>query len=205
MEPSRHVTQMRSIGAVVLLALTLLAPSASPSELLGTNVRPFFAVGPSVPVGLDGGRTGFGMSLGFEAEESAMASVLFRLEWQRFERQTPPSPYYDSNASEVTVVNWSLGGRVHLRRNETWRPYGEACLGVRLGDGTGDGGFAMPLFGPTAGIGPLGEGLAMTLRMGISSAAHGRAGFFLDSGMDVLLRGSGRYGIVPARLGVVFP
>ena len=194
--------------AAALLALAAGVPPASAAEAFGTNIRPFFAVGPSYPIRAEGVRPGFGMTFGFEAEQWTHASVLFRLEWNRMGREVIaypwfiPPPYVAND--EVNVFNWSLGARAHLRPNRTLRPYGELCLGIRVDD-SGTDAVIVPFREAAPGPGELGEGVAITLRLGLAGPGGGRAGFFMDSGIDVLAEHRDRFALAPIRLGVVFP
>lgn len=195
-----------SIGIAVFLGAVLLCQPARPSEILSANVRPFFAVGPSFPVDFDNVSRGFGMGFGFEVEQSPRVSVLFRVELNYMSGDLPNLylNYPFTQTNELTTTNWSLGARTYLAKHGPVRSYVDGCLGVRLvGDALPGGGI-----GPSGGGGgsrgeP--EGLAVTLRVGLSSAGTRRHGLFLDSGLDFLIDHPDRYGLVPVRLGIVFP
>ena len=70
-----------TVAIAVLLGTFLLVRPSNPSEISPTNVRPFFAVGPSFPDDFADISRGFGMGFGFEIEQSPRLSVLFRVEW----------------------------------------------------------------------------------------------------------------------------
>ncbi|MGH7731998.1 MAG: hypothetical protein ACRENJ_12205 [Candidatus Eiseniibacteriota bacterium] len=204
MRPSRHSFHAGAIATAVLLALAAMTPPADAADAFGTNLRAFFAVGPSYPIQSEDVRPGFGMAFGLEAEQWSRSSVLFRIEWNRMSREYPAFPWYIP-PQEVNVVNWSLGARAHLRPHRAFRPYGEICLGVRLEDASGAPVGIIPFREATPGSSDPGEGLAVTLRLGLSGQGGTRAGFFLDSGVDLLAGHPDRFGLVPVRLGVVFP
>lgn len=212
-------TSLVSSSAIGFMSLLSAAPMVQPAtaDLLPGNVRPFFSAGPSIPVDFGGASRGFGVGFGFEAEQSPRVSVLFRVEWHLMRGMADPPRYpFDSysTSDELTTANWSLGARAYLGTHGPVRSFVDGGLGVRLvADGRpGSDGGIVPLSpaGLGSASGPIGasaerEGLTIILRFGLSSVAPGRPGFFLDSGVDLLLDNPDRYGLVPVRLGVAFP
>lgn len=112
-----------TIGIAGFLGAVLLCQPARPSEILSANVRPFFAVGPSFPVGFDDVSRGFGMGFGFEVEQSPRVSVLFRVELNYMSGELPNLylNYPPTLTNELTATNWSLGARTYLARHGTAR------------------------------------------------------------------------------------
>ena len=191
----------------LLLGASFSVSRSNAAEVFGTNVRPYFSAGPSYSAGFDEVSAGFGVAFGFEAEQSSRFSALFRVEWNRM-RVRPyvtqfyyPTPYEEN----FTAATWSLGARAYLNTQSRFRTYVDGGLGVRLVDDN-QGGIIIPAAAPIFPRGTIErDGLAMNLRFGISSAPPGRPGFFLDSGMDMVIANPDDYALIPVRLGVVFP
>ena len=78
------------------------------------NVRPFFDVGYSRPVGFGAFDRGFGLGFGFEIERSHAVSALFRVDWSELRAEDPPPGYsYYSSVARLATYNWSLGLRIY--------------------------------------------------------------------------------------------
>jgi len=200
-----HVLRRPFVVGAVVLALSAgpaLAASLAPGRP-GPNIRPFFDVGYSRPVRYGNLDHGFGLGFGFGVEQSSRWSTLFRFEWDALLESERPGDYFDYGPSSVGVsaISWSLGAQLHLRTRGAVRPYTEALLGVRLNT-EGGGGVVVS---SASGGGPEGNGVSASLRLGLTTAKPGGAGLFLDSGMDIMVRNPDRFGIVPIRLGIVFP
>jgi hypothetical protein len=159
------------------------------------NVRPFFGAGYSIPVWDQEYDRGYGFGAGFEIEQTSYASFLLRIEWHRLHDGQPRAAYsypHDSyyplhHSPQLSAIDWAVGGRGYLTTGIV-RPYAEACVGVRLMDKR-----------------VAADGVGFTLRLGMSFARPGGAGMFLDSGLNLAVKDANHYGIVPARLGIVFP
>ena len=200
----RRRVRSEILGVAALLGASLLPRPASASENFPTNVRPYFSVGPSFPAEFDWLSRGFGMGFGFEAEQSRRLSALFRVElsFLRGEPQ-PTAPYDPVTTRDLTSVDWSLGARAYLGTHGPIRSYVDGAVGVRLVSGEDLGVFPAPGGTPASRAKP--EGMAVTLRLGLSSASPRRAGFTLDTGLEFLAENPGRYGLATLRLGIVFP
>jgi opacity protein-like surface antigen len=203
----RHISSAATIS--LLLGASLFGPPATADALLGTNVRPYFSAGPSYSTGFADVESGFGVAFGFEAEQSPRFSALFRVEWNRMRTRPYLEPFnYYPHRDDLTAATWSLGARAYLGTRGRFRPYVDGGVGVRLvDDSPGGGGSGVFPLTPAPAVSEVAsrDGLAVNLRLGISSAPPGRPGFFLDSGVDLVIDNLDRYGLVPVRLGVVFP
>lgn len=184
-------------GAVISLFLlgALLSIPPANAGLLGTDLRPYFSVGPSYSTEVNSHyevNSGYGVAFGLEAERSQRFSALFRVEWNRMHLRPNPESLALLISDHRTTATWSLGARTYLNTRNRVRSYVDGGVGVGMVDYVSRGGI-IPL--------SLG-GLAVTLRVGISSAAPGRPGFFLDSGVEMVVDSPD---LIPVRLGVVFP
>ncbi len=194
-----------ALGALLLGSPGSSAAGSLPPEPPPTNVRPFFGVGYSVPLWFGDLDHGFGLGFGFEVEQSARVSTMFRVEWHRLEGDRPATyPVFHSPTLARTAIDWSLGARAHWRERGMVRPYTEGCLGIRL---VGEESRSQLLSGDSSSgsVTEEASGLVATLRLGLSTARPRGAGLFLDAGLEFVVRNPGRYGIVPLRLGIVFP
>ena len=185
----------------LLVALLMVCPAAAAAE--SSNLRPFFAVGYAQPVGFGTLDNGFGLGFGLEAETSARATALFRMDWSWLSGEEIHEPYfYDSRSQRRNLINWGIGPRVYLSQGGI-RSYSELLLGARfVGDPSSAGGF-----GDSSGgqISDQDSGLAATVRLGLSTARRGGAGFFLDVGYEFPFENPDRGAVVPVHLGVLFP
>ena len=225
---------IRPFGCALALAVLLAsapesrAARALPSDRPHENVRPFISAGYSLPVSFGEIDRGFGIGMGFEVEQGARGSILFRFDWDGLQGDpvysASPIPYATPRVlwPALTAMSWSIGGRGYLRTGHRFRPYAEGCLGVRVVSEPHDVSRAVPLvrvvsephdvsravalatsFGGTAYSAV--EGMAGTIRLGLSAALPGRAGLFVDSGLQVIVRNPRHNGLVPFRIGIVFP
>jgi hypothetical protein len=182
------------VSSVLLISL-LPAPASpwQPRQGPSPNVRPFFAAGHSQPLWFADLDRGYGLGAGFEIEHASRVSAVLRIEWNRLhgardpEQRVSDAYHFPPPPRWVSTLDWAVGLRGYWSERAL-RPYAEACLGVRVAEGR-----------------IAAEGLGFTIRMGLSAARPGGAGMFLDSGLNLGAHEPTRYGIVPTRLGIVFP
>jgi hypothetical protein len=187
--------------SVVLLATAMPAVAQSQKP---ANVRPFFGVGYSVPIEFQDFDRGFGMGLGFEIEQSAFLSGIFRIDWNEvFASTTPGNPYAYPSRRSRSGFTWSAGLRLYAPRAS--HLYSEATLGARMIGDESPTYYAMPAAGSGAQDTVDPNGLAATVRIGLSTASRGGSGFFLDGAYEFSIEHPDAYGMVPIRFGVIFP
>ncbi|MGH7731990.1 MAG: hypothetical protein ACRENJ_12160 [Candidatus Eiseniibacteriota bacterium] len=180
------MSRPRLAAASALALPALLGAIAIVPPAGATDVRPYVCAGPTIPVGMPEMSRGFGVGVGMEAETSKRVRAVLRIDMHRMPVDNPIG-YVSPSGLEVTAFTWSLGARAYLVTHGPIRPYA-------------DGGVAM-----RAGGRPDWDGLAMVMRLGISTAQPGGPGIFLDAGRDLWVEGPDRPRILTARLGVVLP
>src|SRR5262245_32664388 len=89
---------------LILLSLAVGFPvSTCAGEMRSTNIRPFFGVGYTRPLGFGDYNRGFGLAAGLEMEESSLLSAVVRVDWSNQETADAAAPtvYYNSSMTRL--------------------------------------------------------------------------------------------------------